>query len=816
MFARVFLSLMLILPAREVSAELTKETLTFFLEESYVKYDLRDPEHADVAMYEIAETTTEVAEFLPAFAKRLGVSEADATLWGVAIIEATRLEITCDSSYSVEACIFEPGSEFIQSLYEVAEKDKTGSLAVILLKTVNGIYDPERVNAAQVLKVIAEHPAYDQIVYELFEYSRDLEWLMAVVAYGSQNEAFYQDLLASWHFFRQLEHNTNGALSALLEIAVETAQEKGHPDHALFARQALLKTMLSNGMGSAALDMFDGLSNRARAAFFTEARNIRHLRRRRAALDAVYDLGAGLVAARIVQEGVDSRAARTLFSEVRSMESAKLRPSPEVLVLQDIFDAQYGANDLYDLYLHGVRSEPGRAAFEIVWDLAKNGSGVRPTGWGFALASSGPEINWIASDRLDQVGLADIAAHNRADMRLGVWRGSHERGVIEIETRLLPENYADRKERLRREILAANEMWQQRRDAAIKTGAETRSHVIQRTLPKVFDETGGVEPDGQVCARSTPGVKASWPDDAPVGIDQAVRFEQNDTTRVIVYSSGEYDRPGEIPGWSYFVQFDKGNGWERPLFLGLQQHFPYVLHKTSSVPMLGQQGRLILEANIEEIDMDNMVFPPIGVGLSRQRCGVLLDFDLEALGQDGDGDWITDLTEVRLGMDPMNKDTDGDGIVDGFDTLPLTQFDAASSAMDTEVALSLLQAMMGIERNAIMVHPGKVHGSLQARSLPGDDVLPALDTQFIQAEPDLFAGLSLPFRLFVYGNSDLGKLNRGKAPFYPPRVTAMFRRPDGSETYVKWSAQWTGGSFLIRCDEATQSCQMVSLGYWIT
>lgn len=816
MFTRVFLSLMLIFPAREVSAELTKETLTFFLKESYVKYGLRDPKHADVAMYEIAETTTDVAEFLPAFAKRVGVTEADAALWAKAIIEAVSVREQCQKRRNTDACKFEPGSKLFHALTGVAAEDASGSLALPLIKGVIGYTDPGKMNSVLVLEAIAQHPAYDQIVYDLFEYSRDLEWLMAVVAYGSQNEAFYQDLLASSRFFRQFEHNTNGDLAALLEIAAETAQENGRTDHALFAQQALMKTMLSNGMGTAALDMFDGLSNQVRAAFFTEARNIRHLRRRRAALEAVYDLGAGLVAARIVQEGVDSSAARTLFAEVRSMESAKLRPSPEVLVLQDIFDAQYGANDLYDLYLHGVSSEPGRAAFEIVWDLAENGSDDRPTGWGFALASSGAEINWIASDRLDQVGLVDIAAQNRADMRLGVWQGSQEPGVIEIETRLLPKNYADRKERWRREILAANEMWQQRRDAAIEPGAETRSHVIQRTLPKVFDETGGVEPDGQVCARSTPGVKASWPDDAPVGKDQAVRFEQNDTTRAIVYLSGEYDRPGEMPGWSYFVQFDKGNGWERPLFLGLQQHFPYVLHKTSSVPMLGQQGRLILEANIEEIDMDNMVFPPIGVGLSRQRCGVLLDFDLEALGQDSDGDWITDLTEVRLGMDPLNKDTDGDGIVDGFDTLPLTQFGAASSAMDTEVALSLLQAMMGIERNAIMVTPGKVRGSLQARRLPGEDVLPALDTQFIQAEPDLFAGLSLPFRLFVYDKGDLGKLNRGKAPFYPPRVTAMFRRPDGSETYVKWSAQWTGGSFLIRCDEATQSCQMISLGYWIT
>lgn len=395
MFARIFLSLILVFPAREVSAELTKETLNFFLENSYAQYGRRDPKHADVAMYEIVETTTEVSEFLPAFAKRVEVNEADAALWAEAIVEAEHVREQCRERRNTDACKFEPGSKLFQALTGVAAEDASGSLAFPLIKSVIGYADPEKINSVLVLEAIAQHPAYDQIVYDLFEYNRDLEWLMALVANGSQNETLYQNLLASWHAYRQYAHTSNGALSALLEIAVETAQEKGRTNHALFAQQALMKTMLCNGMGTAALDMFDGLSNQARRTFFTEARNIPHLRCRRAALEAVYDLGAGLVAARIVQEGVVSSAARTLFSEARSMESTKLRPSPEVLVLQDIFDAQYGADDLYDLYLYGVRSEPGRAAFEVIQDLAKNGSGDRPTGWRFALASSGPEINWI-------------------------------------------------------------------------------------------------------------------------------------------------------------------------------------------------------------------------------------------------------------------------------------------------------------------------------------------------------------------------------------------------------------------------------------
>lgn len=815
MFARLIFSFILIFSVQPAKAELTTEALNFFLQESSVKYVLRDPEQPDVALFEVAETTTNVAKFLPAFADRLNLDQDVAALWAEALIEAVRVSEECDNSQSYEECRLDRDDALIQALAGIAMQDADGALATALIKPVTGYSDPEAFNAALVQEVIAEHPAYDRIVSALFTYRPSIEWQIALLAKGSQNEALHQDMLGRWHYIRQSPDNINGRLAALFEMAAVIAQEKGQFRNALFARQALMKTMLSNGMGKAALDMFDGLAPEARRMFFTEPRDITQLRRRRAVMEAVYDLGVNLVAARVLEDGSQSDTARALFAEVRAMEDAALTPSPHALVLQDIFYAQYGPNDIYDLYLYGVRAEPDRAAYQIVEELTVENIKSRPTGWRSALASAGPELSWIASDRLDQVGLADIAAKTRADLPLHDWQDWHRPGVTQMENRLFSQSYADRKSHWETAIREARNMWQQRRDAAAEPGHEAASFVVQRPLQHAFTETGGSAPEGQICPREEPDAIADWPEDAPVDISQAVRYEKSGDTRAIVFLSGEYERPGELPGWGYFVQFDHGKGWERPMFLGLQHHFPYVLRQISALAMLGQEGRLILEADLEEINMDNLVFPPFGLGLSRHRCGVILDFSLDAIAKDSDGDWMTDLAEARLGMDPNSNDTDGDGIADGFDTLPLTPFDANSPAKNTELALSLLAAMMGTERQAIMVTQDPGDNAEASIGLPGEGVLPALDTQFILADPKLFTGLALPFRLFVYDKSDLRKLNRGKAPFFPPEVSGMFHRPDGSEIYVIWSAQWTGGSFLIRCDTA-QSCQMIMHEFWIT
>ena len=83
------------------------------------------------------------------------------------------------------------------------------------------------------------------------------------------------------------------------------------------------------------------------------------------------------------------------------------------------------------------------------------------------------------------------------------------------------------------------------------------------------------------------------------------------------------------------------------------------------------------------------------------------------------------------------------------------------------------------------------------------------------SDVDLFSGIAqAPFRLIVYSHKDLETLDR-KAPFYPPEVQEIFRSLDGNDIYVKWSAKWTGGAFLIHCTGDTCAVTQ-TLGGWIT
>jgi hypothetical protein len=69
--------------------------------------------------------------------------------------------------------------------------------------------------------------------------------------------------------------------------------------------------------------------------------------------------------------------------------------------------------------------------------------------------------------------------------------------------------------------------------------------------------------------------------------------------------------------------------------------------------------------------------------------------------------------------------------------------------------------------------------------------------------------------LVIYSDADIAELRRGAAPFYPPRIGPIFSSLDGRTHYVSWSAQWTGGAFIVTCNAADR-CDVELLYNWIT
>jgi Bacterial TSP3 repeat len=84
------------------------------------------------------------------------------------------------------------------------------------------------------------------------------------------------------------------------------------------------------------------------------------------------------------------------------------------------------------------------------------------------------------------------------------------------------------------------------------------------------------------------------------------------------------------------------------------------------------------------------------------------DISIADVERDSDHDGLTDLEEDRLGTDPHNPDTDGDGIPDGQDPCPLYSAKTAPSDEDAMVLKKAFFAEYGLANSnyLILVRPG--------------------------------------------------------------------------------------------------------------
>ena len=191
--------------------------------------------------------------------------------------------------------------------------------------------------------------------------------------------------------------------------------------------------------------------------------------------------------------------------------------------------------------------------------------------------------------------------------------------------------------------------------------------------------------------------------------------------------------------------------------------------------------------------------------------------DLDALERDADEDGLTDLAEVRLGFDPERADTDGDGVSDGRDPVPLAAFDPHTTPMRDALARAILARLAGYDAGAISVAPDRAPDDILG-AVAGGASIPRqerLQTLILVADPSLFAGLTLPFRLVTYTPAQVARLSDNGAPFYPPRVT-VFSSLDEREHLVIWSATWVGGRFRVHCPSDGDACVVEETSNWIT
>jgi hypothetical protein len=198
--------------------------------------------------------------------------------------------------------------------------------------------------------------------------------------------------------------------------------------------------------------------------------------------------------------------------------------------------------------------------------------------------------------------------------------------------------------------------------------------------------------------------------------------------------------------------------------------------------------------------------------------------DIAARSADSDADGLTDGEEASLGLTIDDPDTDGDGIADAIDPLPLTRYDGNAPKMARSAAFGILLQLLGPRAHPVLALGSRAADAPVAETLvgardpnrAGQRSETEIDTYMIVADdPRLFAGVRTPFRLMIYSHADLAALNQAGVEIGPLKLNFLFSSHDARNHYVSWTAGRIGGQFFLRCGEAGE-CDVEGRGHSVS
>lgn len=767
------------------SADETRTGWETFIEESYGRFSEFDPTDWEDVLYAAAKAKKNETKAIEEFGRRIGVDTATARLYADVIVEAVAFREATADYRAPKVIQFAPGQKLHDLTAEVAMKEPTGRLLFVVGKVVDT--DP-----TAFIRLAKAHPAAVAVFLELADYGVKGPYLIAALKDLPSDPSKLTPLILQQRWY----NNTLDTESLRLAAIEVTYQRLPRAPETRAWRAALSRYMILSllvmGEDAEALALYRGNAEEL-LPFWLEASD-----------DNVseHKTFAQSVAAALSRQG-DASGGIALLDRLSDRET-------DNDLIHDAFTPTIPDAQLFDLYVVGPPCD-------------KNDEQCirrRTSGLGFAFDAT-PAIKALLAARLVQAGYHDIAR----DVAIPHTPRFGERvvGYDGIDD-LVPEGALARATVWKARIAA----WQNSSATASDTVGPVAVTVTK--LPAIWTENP-LPKDMALWGDNDPVTDV--PEDAklPRAFGSIVRHEglaQQDTDggAAILFESARYDLPGEIPAYGLWLSLRHDNAWSPELYLGLQQHFPYVATPGSRLPLVNRDDpanpRLQIEVRIEEIDKDTITFPPVGLSFAREAGGLYLDAPLAAVMQDSDEDGLSDIEEARLGMKPDQKDSDGDGVDDSFDPMPLTAYRRAADESTTIVARTVLERIMGHDSGAIMVAPRSRSGN---RTELNDDLISVLGgggisqrsqgTYFLVADPAMFVGIAkVPGQFIVYSEADLKALGRDKGVFYPPRLTTVYRSLDGKRWFIEWSAGWVGGSFMIDCTKKV--CKTDELSNWIT
>jgi hypothetical protein len=790
--ARLFLAaLSLGIAAPPVRAQdVTAEDWRYFLKETYSQYGEPDPFDLEDQLFAEAGPKKSRERAIAGIAARLRVGPEVAEQYADLIIDSVRQRGSCQ-----DRCGLRAGTPLYERAASLGLQEASGGLLYSVARNAAGDGAPE--STADLVRLLLRHPAAGTILRGLVNYNEKPVFMAAYLATLPSSSLPDSPMVVP-----NLEQTDEDAgwFDALLEANEERLGETGAtPAFRASLAQLALERMLRLGLTEAAVERYlrypESLRRRLPAMPVGENGDRRDCERR----GSGYRLADDLAAALWLQGHRGEARALLERANVAGEEPGTAVTLRREALLEAMAPSRAEA-DLFDLMFAAPAREAARRRDSKCSHMAVEG-------WHAALGSASPAVAELVSRRLAAAGYGDVAkALIEPDRQSEADRGDWDRLSF-----LFPADWETRRQRWATAIAAARA----RPATAPPRGSEPalRVHVAalepwwaERPLPP------GIAPAGKGEAAVATGL------DLPVRPESVLRYESSGGEQALVYHSGEYDLPGEVPGFCLWFGRTEGGTWGRPLYLGLQEYFPYQVTARSGLPLL-RGGTLQIEARVREIDPASITFPPVGLGFKREREGLYLEMDLARIAADRDSDGLTDIEERKLGLDFLNADSDGDGLADGVDPVPLTRAGAAPDPVRDAVAAAVVGRIFGHDSGAIPIAPaGKGKGDDIMRVLGAGSAPPAArrQTVFLIADEELFAGFTDPGRrLLLYSKADVEAVRGGKAPFYAPEILSHFQSLDGLSHYFEWSARWVGGTFLVRCDRAA-ACRIEERSAWIT
>lgn len=788
-----------------------QDDLSYFLDNSYGRYvsENREPTLEDI-LYTVAKDADNWDAAIAIFAQRTGDSEETARHNADTILAAVRFREACSRERAPSACAFTPGTPLFDLLKIFGFADKSGALAISVGENITGFDDVRTAFIAEMTR----HPARGVIFDALYDYTHEFHYLLPILAAGEINIQHATSLFStSSSMFERCDPKCPELL-AVIEVAWRRTGMKPGFD----AQHRLLTALYVDGLARTGqtkdayahyqLLFADGRKNLFVPPEGVESDKSMRASYRRLALD--------LSACAFVR-GKRRSARELLATWTKLADSApdgevRLSERQQAAFLREDMRPTLKTGDVYDMFLNGYL--PGAPVPKRDEDEYRYPDSV--SGWLSAISNGSPALEGLGAAYVRKRGYREMAAFLLSQEIAK--DGYHVKDLPETMVEALGLSFVAARAKFSSKIARVRLGRASERALGGHEPAKAPIATVQpaayftelplpeamRTPPPCAQERStATSKDESARCRSGRSEDPAIPEDVPLPVNafQVIRYAEENGSRAIVYVSSELDPTGEVPAPGYWFQRTRvgSDVWEPPVYLGLQQYFPYIIRGTSKLPMLTDDA-LQLEVSIQEIDRKSISFPPVGLRWKSEAHDLYLRFPWKDLLADEDGDGMTSVMERRVGLDPKNPDTDGDGKLDGADSLPLTAFNPDAPAADREVAYAILEQMVGFDRGAIVERVRNADDDLGSylENLPArrPNSEPAMRTIILAADPDLFAGLQLPMRVLVYDSESAKKISESRV-FYPPGIQWMFSRLDGSERRIIWSAGWVGGEFSV-------------------